>query len=109
MQAGFGGVAVPPANGPCDSDPVRSSKTPGSAMLQGPWRIEMFGRLRCIGADRVLDRFRTEKTAVLLAYLAYHLDRTHSREELIGLLWPEADTARGQMSLRTAISSLRRQ
>lgn len=78
-------------------------------MLLGPWRIEMFGRLRVVGSDRTIDRFRTEKTAVLLAYLAYHLDRSHSREELIELLWPEADTARGQMSLRTAIASLRRQ
>src|SRR5688572_15737230 len=78
-------------------------------MLQGPWRIELFGGLRAVQGDRVITRFRTEKTGVLLAYLAVHRERSFSREELIELLWPEADIDHGRMSLRTALSSLRRQ
>src|SRR5262249_20125903 len=50
-----------------------------------------------------------QKTAILLAYLAYHLTATHSREELIELLWPESDPEAGRTSLRTALASLRRQ
>src|SRR5258708_4707392 len=78
-------------------------------MLQGPWHIHLFGRLRAVNADRPIDRFRTEKTASLLAYLALHLGQSFSRDSLIELLWPEADLDRGRMSLRTALSSLRRQ
>src|SRR5579871_5678213 len=78
-------------------------------MLHGPWRIELFGRLRALNAERCVDRFRTEKTGVLLAYLAYFGDRAHPRELLADMLWPDADTARGRMSLRTSLASLRRQ
>lgn len=49
-------------------------------------RIELFGGLRVCQGDRVITRFRTQKTAALLAYLAYHGDRRHSREVLIDLL-----------------------
>jgi tetratricopeptide (TPR) repeat protein len=59
-------------------------------MLHGLWRIELFGRLRALNADRRIDRFRTEKTGVLLAYLAYFGDRAHTRELLADMLWPAA-------------------
>jgi predicted ATPase/DNA-binding SARP family transcriptional activator len=78
-------------------------------MLHGLWRIELFGRLRALNADRCVDRFRTEKTGVLLAYLAYFGDRAHPRELLADMLWPGSDAARGRMSLRTGLASLRRQ
>ena len=74
-----------------------------------PWRIELFGGLRALSGERVLTRFRTHKTASLLAYLALFPDRTHSREELCDLLWPEADLDAGRMNLRVALNSLRRQ
>ena len=59
--------------------------------------------------DRVIDRFRTQKNASLLAYLAFHLHLSHPREALIELLWPECDPAVGRDRLSTALTSLRRQ
>src|SRR5262245_7892326 len=78
-------------------------------MLSGGWRIELLGGLRARHGDRVISRFRSYKTGVLLAYLAHFLKRSHPREELVELLWPEAAPEAGQMSLRTSLSSLRRQ
>ncbi len=69
----------------------------------------MLGQLQAVSAERVVSRFRTEKTGALLAYLAYHNERSHPREELIGLFWPDRDAVHGSMSLRTALTSLRRQ
>src|SRR5689334_22725970 len=77
--------------------------------MPSPWRITLFGGLRAEQADRVLTRFRTRKTAALLAYLAYYLERSHPREKLIDLLWPEADLDAGRNGLSVALSSLRRQ
>lgn len=78
-------------------------------MLHGPWQLQLLGRMRAVNADRQIERFRTEKTASLLAYLALGLGRSFTREELFELIWPDADLDRGRMSLRTALSSLRRQ
>ena len=43
------------------------------------WNIRLLGGLQVEGADRVITRFRTQKTAALLAYLAYYRDRPHPR------------------------------
>lgn len=79
------------------------------------WRIELLGRLRAVPeSDRdgfrslgMVTEFRTRKTAVLLAYLAYHFDRAHPREELIEVLWPESDLKRGRACLSNELSWLR--
>src|SRR5687768_10501529 len=73
------------------------------------WRIELFGGVRLVGANRTLRRFRAQNVAALLAYLALHLDRANPRDELIELVWPETDLDAGRASLRTALYSLRRQ
>jgi predicted ATPase/DNA-binding SARP family transcriptional activator len=73
------------------------------------WRIALFGELRAEGDGRVVTRFRRQKTGLLLAYLAYHLPRTHLRDALIELLWPEGDLQAGRHSLSVALSSLRQQ
>lgn len=78
-------------------------------MLGEPWRIGLFGRLQASQGQRVITRFRTQKTGTLLAYLAYFQRRTHPREQLIELLWPEREVNAGRTSLRTALASLRRQ
>jgi non-specific serine/threonine protein kinase len=76
--------------------------------------VELLGRLRLVpeGSARLtsgeLTRFRTRKVALLLAHLAYHLDRPRSRESLIDLLWPGGDATTGRRSLSTALYSLRR-
>jgi two-component SAPR family response regulator len=77
--------------------------------MNTPWRIEMLGWLRAVQGDRTVTRFRSRQTGGLLAYLAYHGHRSHPREQLIEILWPQIrpDTGRNRLSL--ALSSLRRQ
>jgi predicted ATPase/DNA-binding SARP family transcriptional activator len=72
-------------------------------------RIELFGGLRLLQGDRLLTRFRTQKAAILLAYLALHLSQTHPRDQLVDLFWPEMDLEPGRTNLSTALTSLRRQ
>lgn len=72
------------------------------------WRITLLGDLRAVWGDRVVRHFRTRKTGLLLAYLAYYLDRPHLRETLIDLFWPGVTLEAGRASLSTALASLRR-
>ncbi len=72
-------------------------------------RIELFGGLRVIRGDRVITRFRTQATASVLAYLAYHLEASHPRELLVELCWPSSAPESGRNLLSQALSSLRRQ
>jgi predicted ATPase/DNA-binding SARP family transcriptional activator len=74
-----------------------------------PWRIELFGSLRVGRGAGVITRFRTRKTGALLAYLAYHASRLHTREELIERFWPGYDVDAARNSLRVALNALRRQ
>jgi predicted ATPase/DNA-binding SARP family transcriptional activator len=69
----------------------------------------MLGCLRAVQGERIVSRFRSRKTAALLARLAYFGHRTHPRGELVESVWQEYDPASGRVSLRTALSSLRRQ
>lgn len=57
---------------------------------------------------QVFRHFPTQKAALLLAYLALAPERTHYRENLASLLWPEATTESARHSLRQAVSSLRK-
>jgi predicted ATPase/DNA-binding SARP family transcriptional activator len=70
-------------------------------------RIEMLGGLRITQGERVITRFRTQKAASLLAYLAYHLQQAHPREVLIEMLWPGVEPASGRNRLRMALTFLR--
>src|SRR5207248_9571569 len=45
----------------------------------------------------------------ILAFLAYHPHRSHPREVLIEMLWPEAEADSARHSLSLALSSLRHQ
>jgi predicted ATPase/DNA-binding SARP family transcriptional activator len=73
------------------------------------WRVRLLGGLQVERDTEVITRFRTHRTASLLAYLAYHQDRPHGRERLCELLWPEAAGNAVRHRLRTALSSLRSQ
>jgi predicted ATPase/DNA-binding SARP family transcriptional activator len=77
--------------------------------MDGLWRVELLGGLRAQCADRTVTRFRTQQTAALLAYLAYHLDRPHPHEVLAEMLWPWASPAARRESLNAALASLQRQ
>ena len=72
------------------------------------WQVQLLGGFQVRHAGRVVSRFKTYKTAALLARLALYPEREHSREELVSLLWPDADPEDGRGSLRTALAALRR-
>ena len=54
-----------------------------------------------------LTRFRSDKVRALLAYLALEPARSHPRQALAGLLWPEVTDKQALQSLRTALYYLR--
>lgn len=71
------------------------------------WRIRMLGGFWAESDQVTVQRFRTRRVAVLLAYLAYFRDRSASREELAEMLWPDLEPERAKRNLRQALSSLR--
>ena len=77
--------------------------------MNEPWKISLFGGLSASRGETRITRFRTQKNAALLAFLAYHLDRSHPREVLIDLLWPDHEIEAGRNCLSVALSSLRSQ
>src|SRR5438270_615062 len=78
------------------------------------WRIELFGQLCAGRAGTVVTHFRTQKSALLLAYLALFCEaasrrqRSHLRDELAYLLWPDSDAESSRSSLRYALTLVRR-
>ena len=71
------------------------------------WRIDLLGDLQAQRGSHRLTHFQTQKTAVLLAYLASYPQTRHTRERLIDLLWPEAEPQAGRNRLSQALSWLR--
>ena len=60
-------------------------------MLEERWRITLCGSLAARQGVQVITRFRTQKTGLLLAYLALNGERAHGREELAERFWPESE------------------
>src|SRR2546423_1699113 len=81
-------------------------KDPHSAEM---WRLTLLGGLRAERGNETVTRFRTQKSGALLAYLALFSHRSHPREELAELFWPDLDPDAARTNLRTALSSLRQQ
>jgi DNA-binding SARP family transcriptional activator len=75
--------------------------------MERQWRIELLGGLRASRGEQIVSHFRTRKMADLLAYLAYFRQRSHPREVLVDLLWPEADLDAGRHNLSMALTFLR--
>lgn len=78
-------------------------------MLAEAWQILLFGKLQAHCGDLHVTRFRTQKAAGILAYLAYHLHRVHPRELLAELYWPDTSFESGRNSLKQELAALRRQ
>ena len=72
-------------------------------------RIELLGDLRARAGERSVTRWRTQKTALLIGWLALFRERAHGREALIELLWPGCDPDAGRSSLSRELSWLRNQ
>lgn len=78
-------------------------------MLPQPWEIGLLGGLCLRLGPHEVSRFRTQKTAALLAYLALFPQPSHPREVLLDILWPDSAPDAARNSLSVALSSLRRQ
>src|SRR5258706_5085807 len=77
--------------------------------MTDPWRIELLGGFRAQQGDRIITRFRSHKYGALLAYLAFYQTRSHPRELLTDIFWPELDQDAARNNLSTALSTLRHQ
>jgi DNA-binding SARP family transcriptional activator len=77
--------------------------------IETRWRIYLLGGFRVEGCGRILNRFRTQKAAALLAYLAYYLPRPHPRDSLVELLWPACALQAGRNNLSRELCALRDQ
>jgi DNA-binding SARP family transcriptional activator/predicted ATPase len=71
-----------------------------SLSLLGPFQVTLDGQ--------PVTGFKSNKVRALLAYLAVEADRTHRREVLAGLLWPDWPDRDALSNLRYALSNLRR-
>lgn len=69
--------------------------------------LTLFGSFRAALDSQPVARFESNKVRALLAYLAVEADRAHSRDELIGLLWPDLPDTAARTNLRQALANLR--
>ncbi len=72
-----------------------------------PWRVRMLGDFRLERGGSVIRRFRTERTAALLATLCLNPGQRWPRDYLAEILWPETPLPLARQSLRMAMTSLR--
>lgn len=70
-------------------------------------RIELFDGLRVQRGPETIVRFRSQKTAALLAYLALFPQRRHPREQLAELIWGDCTPSAARHNLSNALSALR--
>jgi predicted ATPase/DNA-binding SARP family transcriptional activator len=70
--------------------------------------LALLGPPHVTRADGGAVAFRSRKHLALLAYLAVEQRHSHSRDTLLGLLWPEAPEDAARSNLRVALADLRR-
>ena len=71
-----------------------------SLSFLGPFQVTRDGQ--------PITGFESSRVRALLAYLAVEADRPHSRESLVGLLWPDWPQPSATANLRQALANLRR-
>ena len=72
------------------------------------WKIQMLGGMVLHRGGQSVSTFPTEKSRLLLAYLAAYPALLPTREELVERFWPDSDPDAGRVSLRQALALLRR-
>src|SRR5581483_11472614 len=70
-------------------------------------RIELLGALALVRGDSRVGRFRLQKAASVLGYLAVFRGSAHPRETLIEMFWPRSRPEAGRNNLSQALSALR--
>jgi DNA-binding SARP family transcriptional activator len=71
------------------------------------FQIHVFGTFQAALDGQVLTAFRSDKIRALLAYLAIEANRSHRRESLAALFWPEYNDQVALRNLRLSLSRLR--
>ena len=71
------------------------------------WRITFLGGVHATREGKTLSRFERSRVVALLARLALFPKRTHPREELVELLWPEVELDVARVRLRHTLRTLR--
>jgi DNA-binding SARP family transcriptional activator len=70
-------------------------------------QLSLFGTFHLTVDGGAVSRFRSQREAALLAYLAVEADQAHARERLAGLLWPDKPEAVARQNLRQTLTNLR--
>ena len=73
-----------------------------------PLVIELLGGFAARRDEKPDLVFESDKTRALLAYLAVERGKTHRRETLAGLFWPDMPEKRARANLNQSAYSLRR-
>jgi hypothetical protein len=74
--------------------PISPGARQGRPRFMSTLTVSLLGAFQATLDGRPITGFESNKVRALLAYLAVEADRLHSRDELIGLLWPDQpDTA----------------
>jgi predicted ATPase/tetratricopeptide (TPR) repeat protein len=89
--------------------PVRETAppSPGAAAGGVTWTVRLLGALEACRGEQRITNFGNRGVALLLARVALYPHRSHSREELIELLWPGVAIDVGRNRLRQALFTLR--
>ena len=69
--------------------------------------ISLLGPLQVSRDEQSVGGFAYNKARALLAYLVVETDRSHQRDTIVGLLWPEMPDAAARTNLRQVLTSLR--
>jgi DNA-binding SARP family transcriptional activator len=78
------------------------------ALAPNHYQLVLFGAGTVLDAEGNAIQLSNRKTLALLAYLAMERSRMHSRDSLMGLLWPELPQDDARNNLRVALARLRR-
>jgi predicted ATPase/DNA-binding SARP family transcriptional activator/Flp pilus assembly protein TadD len=87
-----------------ESEILESRKT---ILKMAELQLHFLGPGRVVHTQKGEIEFRGRLLLALLAYLAVESDQSHSRETLMGLLWPELPEADARNNLRVTWSRLR--
>jgi predicted ATPase/DNA-binding SARP family transcriptional activator len=71
-------------------------------------KILLLGALQVIVDNEPVDSLMSDKSRALLTYLAVESHRSHRRDHLAGMLWPNQPDKKSLHNLRQALSSLRK-
>ncbi len=71
-------------------------------------RLQLLGMFHLMRGEQTLGEFESSKVRALLSYLVVERGKSHSRDALAGLLWPDALDTVARKNLRQALTNLRK-